>query len=57
MDGLAILLISVIATPVLSGGAWLVYKVISHDAWLGHIKATVERIEAKLDRLMEAREH
>ena len=57
MDGLAILLISIIATPVLSGGAWLVYKVISHDAWLGHIKATVERIEAKLDRLMEAREH
>ena len=53
MDGTLLATIGIIGAPALSGGTWLVYKVISHDAWLSHIKATVERIEAKVDRLCE----
>jgi len=42
------------AIPIgLSGFGWLVIKVIQHDAWLSTMKAAVERIENKLDRLLE----
>ena len=37
----------------LSGIVWTVHKVIQHEAWLAHIKASMERMEAKLDRLIE----
>ena len=37
----------------LSGIVWTVHKVVQHEAWLEHIKASMERIEAKLDRLIE----
>lgn len=54
--GETLTIIGIVASPVVGGVTWTVYKVITHDAWLEHIKATVERIEAKLDRLVEHRE-
>ena len=38
---------------VASGLAWTVRKVIQHDEWLRFIRASLTRVEAKLDRLVE----
>ena len=36
----------------LSGVGWMIIKVVQHDAWLTDMKATMVRIEAKLDKLI-----
>ena len=38
---------------VISGVSWTVHKVIQHEAALEYIRATMNRVEAKLDRVIE----
>ena len=49
LEGLSLLL----AGTVLSGISWTIHKVIRHDALLEHISESLERLEAKIDRMIE----
>jgi len=43
------------AVPLgLSALGWGVIKIIQHDTWLKDVRAAIQRIEDKLDRLMES---
>lgn len=45
--------VMLLSGSVLSGVAWTIHKVIQHDAWLETIKKSLERVEDKLDRVLE----
>ena len=37
---------------ILSGGGWIVAKVVQHDTWLKDMRTAIARIEDKLDSLL-----
>ena len=49
IEGLALFAV----TTIVSGLGWTVHKVIQHEAVLEFIKASLERVESKLDRVIE----
>ena len=49
IESLALLIVGI----VISGVSWTVHKVIQHEAALEYIRDSLNRVEAKLDRVIE----